>query len=156
MRNQLKINPVPCTACLSCVMACSQYHKNATGSEYSALQLIVDPFNGDHHFNHCRQCVEALCAAACPVHSISWAESFRAWVLNPETCIHCGRCVDACPFDALPWPDHDDVPIKCDLCEGDPECVKACHFGVLTFEPDISPSYSGIPKKDLDPGLGKE
>ena len=32
---------------------------------------------------------------------------------------------------------HDGVPAKCDLCDGDPQCVKVCTFDALKFgEPE--------------------
>lgn len=156
MKNQLRINPVPCTSCMNCIVACSHHHTGAYGTVYSALQLVLDPFAGIHRFNHCRQCVKALCASACPVNAITWSESTKAWKLNRELCTQCGRCVDVCPFKALPWPNRKGFPIKCDLCDGKPECVDACQFGVLTYEPDTEPVFTGIPDYDLDPKLGKE
>ena len=41
-------------------------------------------------------------------------------------CISCYKCVDACPFGAVFVHDDSEYPIKCDMCNGDPECVKAC------------------------------
>jgi Fe-S-cluster-containing hydrogenase component 2 len=46
--------------------------------------------------------------------------------LDEETCISCYKCVDACPFGAVFVHGDCEYPIKCDMCSGDPECVKAC------------------------------
>ena len=27
-------------------------------------------------------------------------------------------------------------PIGCDLCDGDPACAKACHYGAIRYERD--------------------
>lgn len=49
-----------------------------------------------------------------------------AVIVDEETCTSCGNCIDACP-GKVPYlhPENDKVVI-CDLCGGDPECVKVC------------------------------
>jgi Fe-S-cluster-containing hydrogenase component 2 len=42
--------------------------------------------------------------------------------------------VDACDFDSLFVCSESDVPLKCDLCEGDPLCAEACAFGALIYD----------------------
>ncbi|MHB9026741.1 MAG: 4Fe-4S dicluster domain-containing protein [Armatimonadota bacterium] len=41
-----------------------------------------------------------MCARGCPSHSIS-GEAKEAHVIQQETCIHCGTCLDSCLFDAV-------------------------------------------------------
>ncbi len=50
-----------------------------------------------------------------------------AVLVDQEKCISCGKCFGACP-GAVPFlhPETNKV-IVCDLCGGDPECVKVCH-----------------------------
>jgi Fe-S-cluster-containing hydrogenase component 2 len=48
-----------------------------------------------------------------------------AVVINDDVCTGCLDCVDACPFDAIPVGPNNEV-LKCDLCGGDPLCVKYC------------------------------
>ena len=31
----------------------------------------------------------------------------------------------------------DDTPFVCDLCGGDPQCVRECTLGAITFEPRV-------------------
>ena len=54
--------------------------------------------------------------------------------LNPDKCIGCGKCVEACPFDAIWLNKKEGKVFKCDLCNGDPECVKWCPHEALEFE----------------------
>ncbi len=57
-------------------------------------------------------------------------------VMKVETalCIGCRECVAACPFGAMDFNPTTRVSFKCDLCEGDPECVKSCIPGALIFQ----------------------
>jgi carbon-monoxide dehydrogenase iron sulfur subunit len=43
-------------------------------------------------------------------------------------------CVFACPFGATFVDQDSGRVLKCDLCDGDPTCVKVCPTGALTFE----------------------
>jgi len=51
-----------------------------------------------------------------------------ARVIDEEKCIGCRRCVEACPFSEsmIVYNPEKNVCEKCDLCGGDPECVKQC------------------------------
>ena len=43
-----------------------------------------------------------------------------------DACIRCGKCIEACPFAAISWHPKTELPLVCDVCGGDPECVKFC------------------------------
>jgi Fe-S-cluster-containing hydrogenase component 2 len=40
-----------------------------------------------------------------------------------------------CPFGGITWDAETRSMIKCDLCDGDPECVKHCLYGALAWLP---------------------
>lgn len=40
----------------------------------------------------------------------------------------------ACPFSVMGFHEQKNVSQNCDLCGGDPQCVKACVYGALEFE----------------------
>ena len=42
-------------------------------------------------------------------------------------------CVISCPLGAIEIDPVKHTAFKCDLCEGDPECVKICLPGALTY-----------------------
>jgi Fe-S-cluster-containing hydrogenase component 2 len=41
--------------------------------------------------------------------------------------------VSACPFGAISFDSIASKVIKCDLCEGDPLCVRFCSYGALDY-----------------------
>jgi len=43
-------------------------------------------------------------------------------------------CTIACPFGASVYDPVLDMIAKCDLCGGDPQCVKLCPSGALTYQ----------------------
>jgi Fe-S-cluster-containing hydrogenase component 2 len=51
-------------------------------------------------------------------------------------CILCKMCTVACPFGNAVYNASDQKIIKCDMCQGDPECVRFCPSGALTYVED--------------------
>jgi Fe-S-cluster-containing dehydrogenase component len=43
--------------------------------------------------------------------------------------------VDACPFGVVALHPETGLAIICDLCGGDPACVKRCATGAIAYEP---------------------
>jgi len=56
--------------------------------------------------------------------------------IDRELCISCFKCLEACPFGAIFAHPDCPGPIKCDLCGGDPECVKACPKEAIRMIPE--------------------
>jgi len=77
----------------------------------------------------CLQCLKAPCAEQCPVNAISSREGLV--VVDRQACIGCGACVTACPFGAITLIDGE--VLKCELCGGDPACVKYCAAKAVQF-----------------------
>jgi carbon-monoxide dehydrogenase iron sulfur subunit len=77
-----------------------------------------------------------LCEMVCSVKHEGVSNPSRArisiikWFMEgfhmPMVCQHCmeAPCIAVCPKDRV---------IKCDLCDGDPQCVKFCFPGALEF-----------------------
>jgi Fe-S-cluster-containing hydrogenase component 2 len=55
--------------------------------------------------------------------------------VDEKLCVGCRMCTMACPFGLIVI-GLNQKAIKCDLCGGDPECVKACTYGALEFTAD--------------------
>jgi len=55
-------------------------------------------------------------------------------LVDKEKCTSCGLCIEACPGQIPLLHPGDKKAVICDLCGGDPQCVRACQearFNVL-------------------------
>jgi carbon-monoxide dehydrogenase iron sulfur subunit len=53
--------------------------------------------------------------------------------INYDLCIGCKFCVAVCPFGAMGIDPVARKVIKCDLCDGEPVCVKFCETKALEY-----------------------
>jgi Fe-S-cluster-containing hydrogenase component 2 len=84
------------------------------------------PFPGVEVPHLCAQCDDYPCVDSCPTNALSVDYNTTAVIVDRESCNSCGLCYRACP-GTVPYLHPKDNKINiCDLCEGDPECVKVC------------------------------
>jgi Fe-S-cluster-containing hydrogenase component 2 len=69
----------------------------------------------------------------CPVKAISRDEDMGRVVIDYDTCIGCRACVVVCPFGAMSFNVIDKRVFKCDLCDGDPQCVRFCQEKAVDY-----------------------
>ena len=118
-----------CTGCRSCEFACSLFHTGTIRPALSRIYItkykdIVDvPVM-------CWHCDDAPCIKACPTtpNSLTKDPKTNGIVLNTKTCLgaKCMKCAEACPPKYIRGNADTGQPLICDLCNGDPQCVKAC------------------------------
>ena len=123
-----------CRGCNSCTLACSITKGRKFNPSKANLSIVKFAEKSDVTFPMlCQQCLEPPCMDICPAQAISRDEKSGAIVINENLCIGCKMCIMACPIGG-PWVDGENHKImKCDLCDGDPLCVKYCAFGALEF-----------------------
>lgn len=122
-----------CSGCGYCEIACSLEHLHAINPKKSRVKVVDVHEQAVTYPLICRQCEKPACQAICPVQAFYLDEKTGVLKVNFDQCIGCGYCVEACPFGAIQWDDERNVPLKCDLCDGDPKCVKFCAPQVLQF-----------------------
>jgi len=132
-----------CVGCRSCELACSLTHHGVCNPERSAIRVLKKGLELDIPLvcSHGSACA-VECAAACPVEAISVGEDGIV-NLDREACTGCGACELACPLRGVRV--FDGKAYKCDLCGGDPACVKVCNHHALAYaepEPDAWSPYS--------------
>ncbi len=122
-----------CTGCMNCQTVCALKKAGLHDRSASAIRVDLQLFSGAHTHTYCRQCEIPSCSNACPVNAISFNRNTRAWIVDDKLCLKCGKCVEACPFEAMFQNKEKATPFKCDLCNGNPACVEACVFNAITF-----------------------
>ncbi len=140
LKMRLVFDPACCTGCLNCAITCAQERAGLSGPVLARVRVEIDLFGGLHRLDVCRQCEEAFCAEACPNEAFVESDRTRLWCIDPEKCVACQTCVDACPYASLFVCGESEVPLKCDLCDGEPQCAQACVFGALRYEHALEPA----------------
>lgn len=123
---KLEINAGRCNGCLICENFCSFTHEQAVWPARARIRVIAESDAGPFYPTVCRQCEDADCAAACSVEAITLDASTGIWVVDEELCIGCGECAEACQYGGIVFDDELGLPLKCDLCGGEPECAAMC------------------------------
>ena len=131
MRIFIKTNFDLCTGCELCALACS--HRLLGGYNPHRAVIRVTHFGENlYHFPVvCNQCENAYCANVCPAGAIHRNEETGALEIDREKCVGCDLCRRYCPIDMAGVDPDLKKSVKCDLCGGDPLCVKACPTGAL-------------------------
>ena len=133
MNRMILVNLEKCVGCRNCALACSFKNAGMFGLARARIGTIWIPKIGMNVPMVCQHCTKPLCMDVCPVGAISRDEETEAVVLNPDLCIGCKMCMIVCPFGGPRIEPETGIMIKCDLCGGDPECVKHCVYGALEF-----------------------
>jgi Fe-S-cluster-containing hydrogenase component 2 len=115
-----------CDGCRMCELVCSA-KKSGKVNPHLARIKITRSEKEDHPFPViCRHCKNPPCQQACPIPQAMYREQRTGVVIiNEAECISCLACVDACPFGAIQVGPHREI-LKCDLCGGEPVCVRYC------------------------------
>lgn len=133
MEKVLFVDPEKCTGCKVCEFICSLHHENEINPIKSRIQVISWEREGIEVPMVCQQCEDPPCEAACPTHAIYRDPQTGAMLIKEEACIGCRMCINVCPFGGSSiHPDTRKV-IKCDLCQGEPECVEFCATKALEY-----------------------
>ena len=133
MDNVLIFSPDRCTGCALCELICSLVHTETCNPERSRIRILRMEQKFVIIQMFCQQCEDAACIAACPVSAIEHNESTGTIKIDHELCIMCEDCLAACPFKGIYCDDIDEKIIACDLCGGDPKCVKYCETKAIEF-----------------------
>jgi carbon-monoxide dehydrogenase iron sulfur subunit len=75
-------------------------------------------------------------------------------IVSPTLCTACGTCEVMCPIGAIEL--FEEIPHVCDLCGGDPRCVRACTLDAVHYEPDATETVNLKEFKKGSRGLDPE
>ncbi len=121
-----------CSGCLACEAACSFARADRFAPAQSCI-FVQKEEPGIDHPNVCRQCGNAACVSGCPEGALSRDEQTTAVLCDHDKCTQCGVCMQRCPFGALRRDPVSGHPLFCDLCGGDPACVRSCATGAISY-----------------------
>lgn len=128
----LLVDSKKCTACRLCEMICSYTKEKTFNPAKSRITVVTRLKDGEAVPTVCHHCVKPACMTACAVGAIYRDETTNAVLINYDKCIGCRICVDACPIGGMLMDEAKGV-VKCDLCNGDPECVKYCKIKAIQY-----------------------
>jgi carbon-monoxide dehydrogenase iron sulfur subunit len=129
----ITVNPDKCTGCRLCELACSL--KNT--DEFNPARARIRVIGFDELFClpvSCFHCEKPYCAQVCPNSALTKDEVTGIVRVSREKCAGCKTCTLACPFGNIVFSSEEKVAVKCELCDGEPECVAICPTRALEYK----------------------
>ncbi|HIH01382.1 TPA: 4Fe-4S binding protein [Thermoplasmata archaeon] len=129
----LVFNPEKCNGCLECEKACITSKKSTVAAGKSRIKISKE---GEKHKAvmcvHCERCEPA---DLCPSALLEFHEEGKYWTLDEHRCFACMACMPRCTYEGIFFEGEFGVETAymCDLCGGEPKCLKACSEGALTL-----------------------
>lgn len=133
MQMMLLVDHTKCTGCRLCEQACAVKHTGVNNPNRARIHIMKWPLQGVELPMLCVQCEQAPCIAACPKEALVLDQRLSRVAWDAQRCIGCRMCVMVCPLGAVGVDPGSRKVIKCDLCDGDPVCVRFCDPGALRF-----------------------
>ena len=133
-------HPDICAGCRTCEVVCSLYKEGISNPELSRIHVLKDELDGYRcEPLPCRQCVRPECLLVCPTNALHVDATTGARVIDEKTCNGCQLCIKACVFTPprIRFNARTNVCFKCDLCGGDPQCVKFCPTGAIAYKTKV-------------------
>lgn len=135
-----------CSNCLTCVVACKDWHNTPAGPVFFRRVISVEigeypEIEVSFLSTSCYHCEAAPCITECPVEAISKRDSDGIVMVDTKACLGreaCTRCREACPYGVPQFGSEPDAKMqKCNFCvdrwdeNNKPICVEACPMRAL-------------------------
>lgn len=131
-----------CVGCKTCAVACNKKNQLPLGVSYrrvTSYEVGEYPTATFYHWSRaCNHCENPACVRACPTAAM-YKDADGTVQHNDDTCIGCGSCVIACPYDVPQIVKEEGIAKKCNACadtreeDGMPTCVASCGMRALEF-----------------------
>ncbi|AGA70706.1 Fe-S-cluster-containing hydrogenase subunit [Desulfitobacterium dichloroeliminans LMG P-21439] len=124
-----------CIGCHSCVLACKNENKTASGVSWRRVSENGEG-SGSYLSISCNHCSSPECFRVCPENAYVKRRDGIV-LIDSNRCAGCQTCVAACPYDAPQFDPVANRTSKCNYCidrqkQGlHPACVTACPTGAL-------------------------
>lgn len=162
-RYAMAIDLSACVGCAACAVACKLENEVPPGVSRVWIRLeeagTFPDLSLQYRPEQCMQCEDPPCVPVCPTGASHVADGGIVLV-DAETCIACGACIAACPYDARYFDPRGFVG-KCTFCEHRlaegrlPACVETCPTLCRTFgdlddsKSDVSRAVRGARRVDV-------
>jgi len=137
----LVVNAERCTGCRLCEVVCSVKHTGVSNPTRARIRIVKWEREGFYLPIKCQHCEDAPCLAICPRGALFRDPELNTVRINRDLCIGCKMCVMACPFGAMGFDAEARKVFKCDLCHGDPQCVRFCYVKAVDYVEATKISY---------------
>ncbi|MDI7250848.1 MAG: 4Fe-4S dicluster domain-containing protein [Bacillota bacterium] len=114
-----------CTGCRYCEAACGLEHFGKVAPALARVRVRRYD-DGRDEVIMCRNCPDHPCVAACPTEALTVQEGHVH--LEPDLCIACAACQEACPHGAVFLHPAQGYPLICVQCG---TCARFCPAGVM-------------------------
>jgi len=146
----IKVDVDKCNGCRACEVVCSAFHAqprySSNNPSRSRIRVIREPFSDIYVPVYAGEYAPAECAGR------------DKYVIDGKEYEECAFCRAACSSrDIFREPDSG-LPLKCDMCESDPElpepmCVKWCQADALVYEEREEEVQEEQKKEEMEIGL---
>lgn len=147
MQKMILVDYARCTGCRLCESICSLNNEGAVNPRRARIKVVRWEWEGFQIPTLCQQCQDAACIAVCPVKALKRDKELGCVKVNYDSCIGCRVCIAACPFGGMSFDPIKNKVMKCELCGGDPMCVRFCETKTLQFVDAASADM--VKKRDL-------
>lgn len=142
MAKMIMIHPDRCVGCKTCVAACAFEKEGSQRLEAARVHVFDFKWEGVSVPMLCYHCSDASCVSVCPTGAMHRNPVTALVEYDASRCIRCKMCSMACPFGNCVYDSMTDSILKCNVCEGDPACVKVCPADALEFVEDTASTSS--------------
>jgi anaerobic carbon-monoxide dehydrogenase iron sulfur subunit len=129
----LVIDQQKCTGCRQCEVVCSVFHNSASNPSRARIRVLKLDDVGFYSPMSCQNCDKPNCTEVCPAKACHRDLKTNKVIIDKTKCIGCKTCILGCPFGAPSFDNDDRVTIKCDFCDGVPQCVAACETKAIDY-----------------------
>lgn len=146
----IKVDVDKCNGCRACEVICSAFHAtpkySSCNPERSRIRVIREPLRDIFVPVYAGEYAPAECAGR------------DKYVIDGKEYDECSFCRAACPSRPIFKEPDSGLPLKCDMCESDPElaepmCVQWCLNHALIYEEREEEVEEGEEREELEVGL---
>uniref|UniRef100_C6E1V8 4Fe-4S ferredoxin, iron-sulfur binding protein n=1 Tax=Geobacter sp. (strain M21) TaxID=443144 RepID=C6E1V8_GEOSM len=144
----INIDADKCNGCRACEVICSSFHAmppySSNNPARSRVRVVRDPLRDIYIPLYAGDYTESECMGR------------DKFIIDGKEYDECGFCRTSCPSRDLFREPDSGLPLKCDLCDGEPEplCVKWCLVGALSVtEREIEEPTDEQKHNELEVGL---